>query len=59
MSTYINDQPRLRRQGEPKPVNWTTDLVRRLRWLYGDAYDRMGSPEAQADLLAWRNLGRR
>jgi hypothetical protein len=40
-------------------ANKLRDLAQRLRWLYGDPFAHMRTPEAMADFKAWRDLGRR
>lgn len=41
-------------------ANWRAFTYRRLLWLYGDPMRARGStPQAMADVKAWRSLGRR
>lgn len=41
-------------------ADWHAFTFQRLFWLYGDAARaRMATPQALADLKAWRELGRR
>lgn len=57
-STYINSTNLDRCSVYDTPVNWELFTDQRLAWLYGDGHAAKRRAATQADLAAWRNLGK-
>lgn len=57
--TYIDTHPSPGVENPNDAHSWQDFTRRRLEWLYGPAQSIERRAQTQADLAAWRNLGRR